>query len=110
MSEERIVNEKTGGAKGRKPQRFELVPGNALGDIAEVYAFGSSKYEDNNWRRGYAWSLSYGAMMRHLTAFWEGEDLDPESGLPHLAHAGFHILALLTFMREQSDLDDRWGG
>jgi nucleoside 2-deoxyribosyltransferase len=106
--EERVVNEATGGEKGRKPQRYELVPWEAVGDIAEVYAFGASKYADHNWRRGYDWSLSFGALMRHLAAFWSGEDLDPESGLPHVAHAGFHVFALLVFMREHRELDDRF--
>lgn len=106
-SEVRVVNAQTGGAKGRKPQRFELVPMAALGRVAEVYAFGASKYEDHNWLRGYDWSLSFGALMRHLTAFWSGEDDDPESGLSHVAHAGFHVLALLTFAQRFPELDDR---
>lgn len=106
--EVRITNAVTGAQKGRKAQRFDLVPMNALAEIAEIYDFGSAKYEDHNWRKGYDWSLSYGAMMRHLGAFWEGEDNDPESGLPHVAHAGWHCLTLLTFMREHPELDDRF--
>lgn len=105
--EERITDPDTGGQKGRKPQRFELMPWNALGEIAEVYAYGAQKYDDHNWRKGYAWSLSFGALMRHLALFWEGENLDMESGLPHLAHAGFHILTLLTFIEDQLGKDDR---
>lgn len=109
MGEEvRITNAVTGAQKGRKDQRFELIPMDALGKIAEIYNFGSKKYEDHNWRKGYDWSLSYGAMMRHLGAFWEGEDTDPESGLPHMAHAGWHCLTLLTFMQEHPELDDRF--
>ena len=103
----RVINPETGGAKGRKPERYELIPYEALAEVARVYAFGAAKYDDHNWRKGYNWSLSFGAAMRHLTAFWSGEDFDPESGLPHLAHAGFHVLALLTFMREHRQLDDR---
>lgn len=107
MSEQRITNEVTGGEKGRKPQRFELLPWGALGRVAEVYAFGAEKYDEHNWRRGFDWSLSFGAMQRHLAAYWEGEDNDPESGLPHLAHAAFHVLGLLTFADECPELDDR---
>lgn len=106
-SEERITNPATGGQKGRKPQRYELLPWPAVGEVAEVYAFGATKYDDHNWLRGYAWSLSYGAMLRHLALFWGGEDRDPESGLPHVAHAAFHCLALLTYAREHPELDDR---
>lgn len=105
--EVRIVDASTGGAKGRKPARYELLPWAALDTVAEVYAFGAQKYDDHNWRKGYAWSLSFGALQRHLSAFWEGHDLDDESGLPHLGHAAFHVLALLTYMREHLDGDDR---
>lgn len=105
--EVRIVNAETGGAKGRKPQRMELVPWQAVAVVSEVYGFGASKYDDHNWLRGYQWSLSFGALMRHLSAWWSGEDTDPESGLSHMAHAGFHVLALLTFEQRFPSLDDR---
>jgi hypothetical protein len=103
----------TGGEKGVKAQRHDLLPRPALDAIAEVYAFGAQKYADHNWRRGYEWGKSYAALQRHLTAWWDGEDLDPESGLSHLGHAGFHVFALLTWMAEQGSgvenvFDDRW--
>jgi hypothetical protein len=107
--EVRVTNAKTGGQKGRKPQRMGLVPHKSVMEIAEVYGFGAQKYDDHNWRKGYDWSLSYDALQRHLALFWEGEDNDPESGLSHLAHAGFHILGLLEFAREAryAEFDDR---
>jgi hypothetical protein len=109
--EVRVTDPRTGGEKGQKPRRFGLLPWDSLGKIAEVYHFGAQKYAPNNWRKGYAWSLSYEAAMRHLADWWEGEDNDPESGLPHLAHAGFHVLGLLVFAvcrRERyAELDDR---
>lgn len=94
-----------------KPERVELIPVEPLLALARVYDYGSRKYDPNNWRKGYAWSLSYAACMRHLLAFWNGEDNDPESGLPHLAHAGFHIFSLLQFSSDDeryADLDDRY--
>lgn len=106
-TEERVVNPRTGGAKGRKAERYELVPWPAMGAVARVYAHGARKYDEWNWLRGYAWSLSIGAAFRHLAAFTAGEDNDPESGLPHPAHVVFHMLALITFMRLHPDLDDR---
>lgn len=106
--EVRVVNEKTGGEKGSKAQRFDLVPFEAVAEIAEIYDFGSKKYADHNWRKGYNWGLSFAALQRHLALFWEGEDYDEESGLNHLAHAGWHCLALLTFYREHPELDDRF--
>lgn len=104
----RVVNKTTGGEKESTDERWDLVPMAAVGEIAEVYGFGSRKYADHNWRKGYAWGLSFSALEHHLRAWQEGQDLDPESGLNHLAHAGWHILTLLTFAREFPELDDRF--
>jgi hypothetical protein len=100
----------TGGEKGVKPQRYSLLPVEALAAIAEHYGKGAAKYSDHNWRRGYEWSKSYDALQRHLNAFWSGEDLDAETGSHHLAAAGFHVLALLQWHLEGgfTALDDRY--
>jgi len=110
MTEKRTVSS-TGGEKGVKPQRYDLLPKPALDAISEVLAFGAEKYASHNWRRGYEWGKSYSALMRHMTAHWDGETLDPESGLPHLAHAGCHITFMLTWLAEQGEggeFDDRY--
>lgn len=101
------TDKKTGGQKGVKPARFGLMPWKALTQIAEVYGFGTKKYSARNWEKGYDWEYSYSAAMRHLAAWWSGEPNDPESGLCHLAHAGFHILALLTFQETYPEGDTR---
>lgn len=103
-SEIRVTDPETGGQKGKKPEEYALIPVEALAEIARVYGYGAEKYEPNNWRRGYAWSLSYSALQRHINAFWRGERTDPESGLHHLAHAAFHLLSLMTFDNVGSDL------
>lgn len=164
--EVRVIDPKTGGEKGRKPQRYALVPMrawqmilnatspdeygedaalqsrqalqglrdfiqraedddnvlrligdrivNALGGpmaaleaVSEVYHYGSAKYKDRNWERGYDWSLSIDSCYRHLVAVTRGQMRDPESGLPELAHALFHVLALLTFIEFGLGADDR---
>ena len=101
MSERRIVSE-TGGAKGQKDARFDLIESDALWDLALVCGVGAKKYDDDNWRKGYSWRLSFGALMRHLHAFWQGEDYDPESLLPHLAHAMWHCMVLHTFSKSEN--------
>lgn len=100
----------TGGMKGVKPEVFAQFPVEELFEVARVYGFGASKYEAHNFRRGYEWSKSFDAMQRHAFAFWGGEDLDPESGLPHMAHVAWHAFTLLSFMREHPDFDDRYRG
>lgn len=90
--------------------RYDLVPAGPLKALAEVYTFGAGKYADNNWRKGLAWGRVYGAIMRHLWAFWRGEDTDPESGLPHLAHASWGVFTLLEYSQTHTELDDRVKG
>lgn len=106
--ETRVTDPWTGGQKGQKPERFSLLPFDALDEILKGYHYGAQKYADHNWRRGYKWSLSFDAALRHLTAWWEREDKDPESGLSHLAHAGWHVLCLLWFELNDKGTDDRW--
>ena len=110
MTETRITNPTTGGQKGQKPEQMSLLPIDALSAVARVYAFGAEKYDRNNWRRGYDWHLSYDAIPRHLMAFWNGEDTDPESGEPHMAHVIFHALTLITFMDEYPEGDPERDG
>lgn len=101
----------TGGEKGVKPEAWALLPSEALEEIARVYDFGARKYAAHNWRKGYEWNKSFSALCRHIFAWWRGEDLDPESNLSHLAHAGFHVLSLLTFWLKRDkygEFDDRY--
>jgi hypothetical protein len=105
--ERRVTDAKTGGQKGVKPERFDLIPVEPLEEIARVYGYGTIKYAEDNWRKGYSWRLNFGAMMRHAWAFWRGEDKDPESGLHHLAHVAWHCLTLMWFQKYKSELDDR---
>jgi hypothetical protein len=97
----------TGGEKGVKPARFDLIPVGPLATVAKLYGKGAEKYDDHNWRRGYEWSKSYAALMRHVTQFWGGEDVDPDTELPHLAAVVFHAMALMQFMEEHNAFDDR---
>lgn len=111
MSTETRTVSATGGEKGVKDERYDLIPREATDALARVYAFGATKYADHNWRRGYEWSKSYAAAMRHLTAFWSGETYDSESGLPHLGHAMFHLAALSTWLEQDGEggqFDDRY--
>ena len=102
------ITSPTGGQKGRKLARFDLIPQGALWKVAELYGKGAEKYDDWNWRKGYAWSLSIGALMRHLSLFLQGEDYDKETGCHHLTAVVFHAMTLLTFAEEHPEFDDRF--
>lgn len=90
--------------------RISLIPTSALNDMANAFGFGAAKYGDHNFRRGINMSRLLDAAYRHLNAFKEGEDLDPESGFSHLGHA-LASIAMASFMYyNRPDLDDRYKG
>lgn len=98
---------KTGGQKGVKPERLDLIPPEFLLLLGRVYGMGAAKYSDHNYLKGFEWSKSYAALQRHVLAFWGGEEIDPESGLPHLGHAAWHCAALFMFSEHELGEDDR---
>ena len=88
----------TGGRKfdGGKLQ-YGLLPPLALKATVEILTFGAEKYEPDNWKHVPDSKRRYfDAMQRHLWAWKEGEQNDPESGKNHLAHA----LCCLMFLYE----------
>ena len=67
--------------------RYSLIPPSALKALAEVLTFGAVKYAPNSWQLVENAEERYlDALIRHLEAYRSGERLDPESGLPHIAH------------------------
>ena len=90
--------------------RVDLLPIDPMMQVANVFGFGAKKYFANSYRQGetVAWSRTYGSILRHLFAFWKGEDTDPESGLQHLAHAGTQLFILMEHTTHNKDKDDRF--
>lgn len=69
---------------------------------------GALKYGRANWRHaGIRASIYVDACKRHLNAWFEGEDLDPDSGLPHLAHALACLAILVDAQAAGMVTDDR---
>jgi hypothetical protein len=63
------------------------VPCGPLFEVGAAMLDGSAKYGRHNWRAiGVRASVYYEAALRHLMRYWEGEDIDPDSGVHHLAH------------------------
>ena len=54
-----------------------------------------------------AWSRPFGALMRHMWAWWKGEKADPETGMSHLWHAACCIMFLISYEERQIGNDDR---
>ncbi len=106
ITEIRTTSE-TGGQKGSKPQRYDLIPTEPLRLLATLYGRGAEKYDDDNWRKGYDWKFSYAALQRHLNQFWAGEDLDTEMQVPHVINAAWHCFTLAQFMIDHPEYDSR---
>ena len=69
-------------------ERWSLLPIKQVREVVKVLTAGAIKYEDDNWQRVPDSRRRYfSATMRHITAWWDGEIKDPETGLHHLAHA-----------------------
>lgn len=91
--------------EGKLP--LHLLPTDALEEIALVLQFGAEKYAPRNWEKGMDWSRVYSAALRHLFAWWRGEDHDRETKLLHLSHAACCLLFALSYQIRQTGNDDR---
>jgi hypothetical protein len=91
---------------GKPP--IDLVDPEYIEGLAAVLGFGANKYAAHNWRGGIQYSRLIAAAYRHLGAINKGEDLDPESGLPHVYHLGCCNMFLAAMMATRPDMDDRY--
>lgn len=86
---------------------YSLIPISTLADEARVWEYGAKKYSRNNWKKGQKWSVPMASLLRHLAAWQDGEDIDSESGLPHLAHIACNVRMLTLFSQTYPEGDDR---
>ena len=91
---------------GEKPQMY-LLPPKAITEVAKVLTFGASKYGPENWRKLDDLQNRYSsAAMRHIFAHMDGEQLDPETELSHLAHALCCLLFKLEIELENAKIEE----
>lgn len=103
-----MINEGRKDDTGKDP--WHLIPWDSIRCIVKILEFGAKKYSDRNWENGMMWSRPFSACIRHLTAWWEHDPGDPETGFSHLWHAGCCILFLITYELRHIGTDDRPGG
>jgi hypothetical protein len=99
-------------------ERLELIPPELLFSIGKVLTYGAKKYKDRNWEVGMSWSRVFGALMRHMWAWWGGLGpttenfvfgvVDEETKFSHLWHAGCCIAFLIAYEERKVGEDDRW--
>ena len=73
----------------------------AMKGMCDVFTFGAEKYSRGNWKSGFPENEIMDSMLRHLTAYANGEVLDPESGLPHIDHVTCNAVFLATFGKRE---------
>lgn len=88
MSEKRFKHD-----EGKRD--WTLIPWEPMEEIARVMEFGAQKYESHSWQKVKPFSRYLSAAFRHLLAYMKGEQIDPESGLHHLAHCAVNCLFLI---------------
>lgn len=82
--------------QGKTP--WDLVPWAQVADVARVLQYGAKKYAPGGWKKvPNARDRYFAAAMRHILAWYQGERIDAESKLPHLAHAATNLLFLAWF-------------
>ena len=87
---------------------YEKIPWTVLASDARVHAHGAEKYGERNWRIDKILASTYeGAIMRHLMAWAMGEDIDPDSGEPHLNHIRACCAVVLDAQASGTLIDDR---
>ncbi len=90
---------------------LSLVPPEVVFALGDVLTYGDRKYSKEggkrNWERGLDYSRVYASLQRHLQSFWQGEDTDAESGLPHIELALTNAAFLTTYQRRGTGKDDR---
>lgn len=104
MTDTKPTNPKDAIGSGKLPIHLWPTTATAMGSLGLLD--GMLKYGRSNWRAsGVRASIYFDAANRHLNAWFEGEDCDPDSGLPHLAHA-LACLAIVVDAQAAGKLND----
>lgn len=78
----------------------------AMGSIGLLA--GALKYGRSNFRpMGARASIYYDGLLRHMARWFEGEDLDPDDGTPHLAMALANLAIIVEAQAAGTLVDDR---
>lgn len=92
---------------GKPKLSFLLSAPHAIQGVAKVMEFGAAKYSRDNWLKGLPYSEIVDSLLRHASSFNSGENLDEDSGLPHVDHMLCNALFLAELFRTKQEFDDR---
>lgn len=103
-----MSKEGMGTRENKGKPRWSLVPQSSFIPMVRVLEFGADKYGIGNWQKGLSVTEICESLKRHLDAFMEGEDDDPESGLTHVGHIQCNAMFLSWMLQNKPHLDDRF--
>lgn len=101
------TNPKDAVGTGKAP--ISTVSAPVMAEVGLAMLEGARKYGRHNYRvSGVRASVYYDAVVnRHMASFWEGEDIDPDSGLSHITKAIAGLVVLRDSMIQGNWIDDR---
>lgn len=104
-----LKDTKSGGTKfdAKKPP-ISIVPREFVEATAKAFAYGAGKYGRDNFKKGIEVTRTIDAALRHIFAFLDGEELDPESLEGHLSHASASLAMTIYNLKHHPELDDRY--
>lgn len=87
--------------------QWSLVDYKSLEPMVRVLEFGAKKYDIDNWKKGLDTLQVCESLLRHIYAFMDGEDIDPESGESHIGHMMCNTLFLSYTVSNKPNFDIR---
>lgn len=102
------INQLEGDRFNQGKPRWSLVDFDALEAMVRVLEFGATKYSDHNWKKGLKTTEIVESLLRHTFAYLRGEDIDPESKLPHIGHILCNAMFLAYTQKYKPEFDTRF--
>lgn len=102
------MSKELGKKNDKQKAPIDLIPYEALEEMAFTLAAGEQKYGTASWAKGLKLRRLLSAALRHIGQFNSGEDFDNETKTIHLSNAAVNLVFAIWMYKNRPDLDDRW--
>ena len=104
----RSIDDELAAKKKEAKPPLGLVPASAIEAIAWAMEYGARKHGRDDWRKGFPFTERLNSALRHIFSYLEGEDIDPESGVPNLDLAMTQLVFVKEYTVTHPECDDRY--